>query len=183
MKLKSKPLSIVAGVVLFIPLCYTATVYVLLNKQYREATRGNFVHTANIFKDDLQRRMTKQAQDSDNMIRSMKMGEQIKLIHDCSGVDQFNLTKNSYHQILATLMQTMSAGGLCQMVVNVKKGTVLAYTEIGGKNPFRAGFHYKNPREIHTVAAIAEGATINAIEFQTQAEMPLKWIIALLSIL
>lgn len=179
MKLKLKLTGIVFIAVFFILICSTVVIYLLLNKQYREATQNSFVNTANIIKDDLLRRMAKQAQDSENMVRSMKMGEQIKFIHDFSGADQFSLTKNSYHQTVAALVQTMSAGGFWQMAVYDKNGTVLAYTEIGDKNQIQAGFHYKNPGELYTVAAVSEGASINAIEFQTEAEMPLKRIVTL----
>jgi methyl-accepting chemotaxis protein len=169
-------MGIVFGVVLFILICSTAVVYLLLNKQNRVAVQDNFVNTANIIKDDLLRQMTKQAQDSDNMVRSMKIGEQIKFIHDFSGADQFSLTKNSYHQTVAALVQTMSTGGFWQMAVYDKKGSVLAYSEIGDGNRVQAGFHNKNPGELYAIAAVAEGASINAIEFQTEAKMPLKGI-------
>lgn len=176
MKLKSKLMGIVFGVVLFILICSTVAVYLLLNKQYREATQEIFVSTSNIIKDHLLRRMTKQTQDSDNMVRSMKMGEQIKFIHDFSGGDQFSLTKNSFHQIVAALVQAISAGEFWQMVVYDTNGTALAYTEISDENGVQAGFHYKSNGEVYTVASVAEGDSINAIEFQTAATMPLKRI-------
>jgi sensor histidine kinase regulating citrate/malate metabolism len=57
MKLKTKLLGVVFGVILFIMLCSTVVVYLLLVKQYRKQAQDNFINTANIIKDDLLHQM------------------------------------------------------------------------------------------------------------------------------
>jgi methyl-accepting chemotaxis protein len=174
MKLKTKLMGVVVGVVVFILLCSTAAVYLLLGKQYREAAQDNFINTANVIKDDLLSRTAKQAKDSDYMARSTKMGELIKFIRDFSGGDQFSITRDTYHRTVASLVQTLSAGGLWQMAVYDSSGAVLAYAETDENGQVRAGFRYQNPDEKYAIAPIPEGAAINTIEFLTEAGMPLE---------
>jgi methyl-accepting chemotaxis protein len=176
MKLKTKLMGVVFGVVLFIMLCATGVVYLLLTKQYKEAAQDNFVSTANIIKDDLLRQMDKQTQDDDYMVRSNKMGEVVKFIRDFSGGDQFSITRDSYQRIVASLVHAVTAGGLWQMVVYDGNGTILAYSEADKENQIRAGFRYMDPDEKYAVASIPEGAAINSIDFQAQSRMPLDTI-------
>jgi methyl-accepting chemotaxis protein len=157
-------------------LCSTVVVYLLLTKQYREAAQDNFINTANIIKDDLLRQSDKQTQDSDYMVRSTKMGELIKFIIDFSEGDQFNITRDSYHRVVASLAQTVTAGGLWQIVVYDNKGAILAYTEADDKSQVRAGYRYFDPDEKYAVAPIPEGAAINTIDFQPGTRMPLERI-------
>ena len=50
-------MGVVFGVILFIMLCSTVVVYLLLVKQYRKQAQDNFINTANIIKDDLLHQM------------------------------------------------------------------------------------------------------------------------------
>jgi len=62
------------------------------------------------------------------------------------------------------------------MGVYDKNATILAYTEKGEENRIQAGFHFKNPVDVYAFATVAEGASINAIDFRDEVEMPLQWI-------
>jgi archaellum component FlaC len=101
------------------------------------------------------------------------MGEQVKFIRDFSGKDQFSITRDTYQRTVASLVQTVSAGGLWQMAVYTSDGAILAYTEADAQNQVRAGFRYKDPDEKYAVAVIPDGAAITAIEFKPEAQMPL----------
>ena len=173
MKLKTKLMGVVFGVILFIMLCSTVVVYLLLVKQYRKQAQDNFINTANIIKDDLLHQMAKQTRDCEYLVRSTKMGEQVKFIRDFSAKDQFSITRDTYQRTVASLVQTVSAGGLWQMAVYTSDGTILAYTEADAQNQVRAGFRYKDPDEKYAVAVIPDGAAITAIEFKPEAQMPL----------
>ena len=176
MKLKTKLMGIVLIVVLFIMTCSTVVVYLLLGRQYRAAAQDSFVNTADIIKDDLSRQMAKMARDSDDLVRSTKMGEQIKFINDFFDGDQFSITKGAYHRTVASLVQAVSAGGLWQMVVYDGKGAILVYAEAGEENQVQTGFRYKDPDERYALGVVPKGAAIDTIEFQPGPRMPLDSI-------
>ena len=89
-----------------------------------------------------------QTQESGNLVRSTKMGEKVKFISDFSGGDQFNMTKDSYNQMVSSLVQSLSVGDLWQIAVYNKNG------------------------EIFSFAPIPEGASINDIQFKNGSRMP-----------
>jgi hypothetical protein len=168
MKLKSKLMGVRLGVVLFIMLCSTVVVYLLLNKQNRQAAQANFINTSNIIKNDLLDRRNKQVQESRRMVRSTKLGQKLKFIFNFSAIDQFSLTQDTYNQIVASLVQTISANGLWQIAIYNKKGAILAYSEANAKNQIQAGYRYTNPDERFAIAPVPEGAAINDIKFENK---------------
>ena len=176
MKLRTKLMGVVFGVVLFIMLCSTVVAYLFLVKQFRGQAQDNFINTADIIKDDLLRLMAKQTRDGDYLVKSNKMGEQIKFLHDFSGEDQFTITRDTYHRTVASLVQTLSAGGLWQMALYDRDGAILAYTEADANNQVRAGFRYKDPDVKYAAAVVPEGAAVDTIKFQPGAQMPLEKI-------
>ena len=172
MKLKSKLMGIVFGVIVFVMLCSTTVVYLLLGSQFKQDAQENFVNTANIIGDDLQRRMDKQTLDCGNMVLSTKMDEQIKFIHDFSGPDQFSLTRDACHKTVASLVQTMNAGGLWQIADYDQARAVLtySYSQVGEE----AGFRFRDPDEKYALAPTPEGAAVNSIAFSNLGQMPLQ---------
>ena len=176
MKLKTKLIGVVLGVVLFIMLCSTVVAFLLLNKQNRQAAQANFINTSNIIKNDLLDMRNKQVQESDRIVRSTKLGQKLKFIFNFSKLDQFSLTQDTYNQIVASLVQNISANGLWQMAIYNKKGSILAYSEANAKNQIQAGYRYKNPDERFAIAPIPEGAAINDIKFENKSSMPFQTI-------
>jgi len=176
MKLKFKLLSVVLGVVLFMMLCSTVVVYILLNRQNMAAAKDNFNNTANIIKSDLLLLVKNQTQASGNLVRSTKMGDKVKFISDFSGGDQFSLTKDSYNQIVSSMVQAIGAADLWQISVYNKEGEILAFAEDDQKTGIQAGYHYRNPEELFAFAPISEGASINDVQFTTGAALPLETI-------
>ena len=176
MSLKTKLMGVVLGVVLFVMLCSTVVVYMLLNKQNRQAARDNFINTSNIIKNDLLGLRDKQDQESGKMVRSTKLGQKIKFIFDFSAMDQFSLTQETYNQIVTSLVQITSANGLWQTAIYDKKGAVLAYTEVNAEDQIQAGYRYKNPDVLFAFAPIPEGAAINDIHFKNKSSMPFQTI-------
>ncbi len=176
MKLKFKLISVVLGVVLFIMLCSTVVVYILLNRQNMEAAEGNFNNTGNIIKSDLLLLVKNQSQAGGNLVRSTKMGDKVKFISDFSGGDQFSLTKDSYNQLVSSMVQAVSAADLWQIAVYNKEGEILAFAENDENIGIRAGYHYRNPEELFAFAPISEGASINDVQFKSGADLPLKTI-------
>ena len=176
MSLKTKLMGVVLGVVLFVMLCSTVVVYVLLNKQNRQAARDNFVNTSNIIKNDLLGLRNKQDQESGKMVRSTKLGQKIKFIFEFSAMGQFSLTQATYNQIVTSLVQITSANGLWQTAIYDKKGAVLVYTEANAENQIQAGYHYKNPDELFAFAPIPDGAAISDIQFKNKSSMPFQTI-------
>ncbi len=176
MKLKSKLITVVLGVVLFIMLCSIVVLYALLSRQNEASARDNLSNTANIIKNDLFLAVKNQTQASGNMIRSTQMGEKVKFITDFSGSDQFSLTKDSYNQIVSSMVQTVSTADLWQLAVYNKDGDILTYTEVDENNAIHAGYHYRNPDELFASAAIKEGTSINEIQFENGAAMPMNTI-------
>jgi methyl-accepting chemotaxis protein len=176
MKLKTKLMGVVLGVVLFIMLCSTVVVYLLLNKQNRKAAQMNFINTSNIIKNDLIDLRNKQVQESSRTVLSTKLGQKIKFIFNFSAIDQFSLTQDTYNQIVAALVRNISANGLWQMAIYNKAGTILAYSEVDAKNQIRAGYRYTNPDVRYAVAPIPEGAAISDIKFENKNSMPFQTI-------
>jgi methyl-accepting chemotaxis protein len=176
MKLKSKLISVVLGVVLFMVLCSTVVVYILLNRQNMAAARVNFNNIANIIKSDLLLLVKNQTQAGSNLVRSTKMGDKVKFISDFSGGDQFSLTKNSYNEIVSSMVQAVGAADLWQLAVYNKEGEILAFAEADEKTGIQAGYHYRNPEELFACAPISEGASINDIQFKTGTALPLQTI-------
>ena len=176
MKLKTKLINVVLGAVLFIMLCSTAVVYILLNRQNMAVAQDTLNNTANIIKNDLLLLVKNQTQASGNMVRSTKIGEKVKFISDFSGGDQFSLTRDSYNQIVSSMVQTISAADLWQIALYKEDGQILTYTEVNENNEIIAGYHYRNPEELFAFASITEGASINEIEFKNDADMPLTTI-------
>jgi methyl-accepting chemotaxis protein len=174
MKLKFKLISVVLGVVLLMMLCSTAAVYILLNRQNMAAAKDNFNNTANIIKSDLLFLEKNQTQASGNLVRSTKMGDKVKFISDFSGGDQFSLTKDSYNQLVSSMVQTISAADLWQIAVYSKDGEILAFTEVDESNEIHAGYRYRNPEELFAFAPILEDASINDIQFKNEPDMPLE---------
>jgi methyl-accepting chemotaxis protein len=176
MKLKTKLMGMVLGVVLFIMLCSTVVVYLLLNKQNRQAARDNFINTSNIIKNDLLDLRNKQDRESAKMVRSTKLGDKIKFIFNFSALDQFSLTQGTYNEIVSSLVLATSANDLWQTAIYDKKGKILAYTEINDKNQVLAGYRYKDPDERFAIASIPEGASISDIQFKNNSSMPIQTI-------
>jgi methyl-accepting chemotaxis protein len=176
MKLKTKLMGVVLGVVLFVMLCSTVVVYLLLNKQNRQAAQANFLNTSNIIKNDLLDLRNKQDRESSKMVRSTKLGDKIKFIFNFSALDQFSLTQDTYNQIVASLVQTISASDLWQMAIYNKKGEILAYSEADAKNQIKAGYRFTNPDVRFAISPIPEGAAINDIKFENKTSMPFETI-------
>jgi methyl-accepting chemotaxis protein len=176
MKLKTKLMGVVLGVALFIMLCSTVVVYLLLNKQNRQAAQTNFMKTSNIIKNDLLDLRKKQLQESGRMVRSTKLGQKLKFINNFSAIDQFSLTQDTYNQIVASLVQTISANGFWQMAIYNKKGAILAYSEANGEKQIQAGYRYTNPDVRFAIAPIPEGSAINDIKFENKKSMPFQTI-------
>lgn len=172
MKLKTKLMGVVFGAVLFVMLCSTVVVYVLLNHQNRKAVKEHLVNSAGIAKDDLQHRMFKQAQECEHMVRSAKLGENLKFILDFSDGDQFSITRDSYTHMTAALVQTASTAGLWQMAVYDTHNKIVAYLEVDDENRIQAGYRYNNPDTVYGVAHIPDGTALNDIDFKPQPEMP-----------
>ena len=101
MKIKSKVLVGVIGVVLFMMICSTAAVYMLLNKQNYAAVQRNLEKTINLVKDDLGKRQAKQSQDARQAATVNKIGENIKFMADFAG--QINITRDGYVKTTAAL--------------------------------------------------------------------------------
>ena len=134
--------------------------------------RDTLNNTANIIKNDLLLLVKNQSEASGNMVPSTKMGEKVKFISDFSGGDQFSLTRDSYNQIVSSMVQTISAADLWQIALYNKDGQILTYTEVDENNEIHAGYHYRNPEEHFAFASIAEGAFINEIQFKNGADVP-----------
>jgi methyl-accepting chemotaxis protein len=83
------------------------------------AAQDNFNNTANIIKSDLLLLERNQIQTSGNLVRSTKMGDKVKFISDYSGGDQFSLTKDSYQQLVSSMVQTVSQ----EIAVNVNQAS------------------------------------------------------------
>ena len=181
MKLKTKLMGVVLGVVLFIMLCSTVVAYLLINKQNRQAAQTNFVNTGNIIKSDLLALENKQVKESSRMVRSTKLGQKLKFIFSFSKIDQFSLTQDTYNEIVASLVQNISANGLSQMAIYNKNGAILAYSVANAKHQIQAGYRYKNPDERFAIAPIPEGAAINDIKFENKSSMPIQTIKAAFS--
>jgi methyl-accepting chemotaxis protein len=176
MKLKFKLISVVLGIVLFMMLCSTVVVYILLNRQNMATAKDNFNNTANIIKSDLLLLVKNQTQAGSNLVRSTKMGDKVKFISDFSGADQFSLTKDSYNQIVSSMVQAIGAADLWQLAVYNKEGEILAFAEDNEKTGIQAGYHYRDPEELFAFAPISDGASINDIQFKTGAALPLETI-------
>jgi methyl-accepting chemotaxis protein len=176
MKLKTKLMGVVLGVVVFILLCSTVVVYWLLNKQNRQNIQANFISTSNIVKSDLQNLQEKQARQSNRIVLSTKLWEKMKFISNFSQIGQFSYTQDSYNKILASLVQAISNNNLWQMAIYDKNGAILAYGQAGGKNKIEGGYRFKNPDQLFAVAPIPEGAAIGDIKFENKKDMPLAMI-------
>jgi methyl-accepting chemotaxis protein len=142
----------------------------------QQAAQANFVNTSNIIKNDLLALKNKQVQESGRMVRSTKLGQKIKYIFNFSKIDQFSLAQGTYNQIVASLVQTISANGLWQMAIYNKKGEILAYSETNTEHQIQAGYRFKNPDERFAIAPIPEGAAINDIKFENKSSMPFQTI-------
>ncbi len=176
MKLKTKLMGVVLGVVVFILLCSTVVVYWLLNKQNRQNIQANFISTSNIVKSDLLNLQEKQVRQSNRMVLSTKLWEQMKFISNFSKLGQFSYTQDSYNKILASLVRAISNNSLWQMAIYDKNGAVLAYGQADAKNKIEGGYRFKNPDPLFAVAPIPEGAAISDIKFENIKGMPIKTI-------
>jgi methyl-accepting chemotaxis protein len=140
MKIKSKLLFGVIGVVLFIMICSTVAVDVLLNKQNHAAVQKNLEKTISLIKDDLSKRQVKQTRDARQMVSTNKLGDNLKFMADFSG--QISITRDSYVKTSAALTQFLSASELWQAAVYGNNGTIVAYSRTLGDKSMNVAYAF-----------------------------------------
>ena len=124
MKIKSKLLLAAITVVLFIMVCSTAAVYMLVNKQNSTAVRHDLGKTIVLIKDDLSKRQAKQLRDTRQNVTVNKLGEIIKFLTDFAG--QINITRDGYIKITTSLSQLVAASDFRQAAIYDRKGALVA---------------------------------------------------------
>jgi methyl-accepting chemotaxis protein len=164
-KIKFKLLLGVTGMVLFIMICSTVAVYLLLNKQNHAAVQQNLVKTIDLVKDDLNKRHRKQARDADKAVTVNKIGDGIKFIADFAG--QLSITRGSYLDTTAAMVRFTAASDLWQTAVYDQEGALLAAVQAMPDGTITATFvHDSNPPTFEH-ARMKAGVPINEVDWQT----------------
>ena len=174
MKIKSKVLVGVIGVVLFMMICSTAAVYMLLNKQNYAAVQRNLEKTINLVKDDLGKRQAKQSQDARQAATVNKIGENIKFMADFAG--QINITRDGYVKTTAALAQFISASELWQAAVYDQKGSVISLAQTMADKTLTIGYAYGAGKATFEHARINAGDPLNEAGWQKSDVSPLPAI-------
>ncbi len=174
MKIKSKLLVGVTGVVLFIMICSTAAVYMLLSKQNHAAVRQNLEKTINMIKDDLGKRQVKQIRDAGQVVTVNKIGENIKFIADFAG--QINITRDGYVKTTGALAQLISASELWQAAVYDRQGSIIASVQTMADQTLTTVYAYGEGQLTFEHARINAGDPLNEAAWQQSETSPLSAI-------
>jgi len=174
MKIKSKVLVGVIGVVLFMMICSTAAVYMLLDKQNHSAVQRNLEKTINLVKDDLGKRQIKQSRDARQAVTVNKIGENIKFMADFAG--QINITRDGYVKTTAALAQFITASELWQAAVYDQKGSAISLAQVMADKTLTTVYAYGADKLIFEHARINAGAPLNVADWQKSDVSPLPTI-------
>jgi methyl-accepting chemotaxis protein len=174
MKIKSKLLVGVTGVVLFIMICSTVAVYMLLNKQNHAAVRQNLEKTINLIKDDLGKRQAKQIRDAGQAVTVNKIGENLKFIADFAG--QINITRDGYVKTAGALAQLISASDLWQAAVYDHQGLVLASVQAMADDTLTTVYAHGEDQRMFEHVRIKAGDPLNEAAWQQSESSPLSAI-------
>ena len=174
MKIKSKLLAGATGVVLFIMICSTAAVYMLLNKQNHAVVQRNLEKTINLIKDDLGKRQAKQIKDTSQLVTANKVGENIKFISDFAG--QIDITRDGYVKTTGALAQLLSASELWQAAVYDQKGMIIASAQTMTDNTLTVVYTYGEGLLTFEHARLNAGDPLNEAKWQQSATSPLSVI-------
>jgi methyl-accepting chemotaxis protein len=171
MKIKTKLLAGVIGAVLFIMICSTIAVYLLLDKQNHAAVQRNLGKTINLIKDDLGKRETKQKRDSRQTATLNKLGENIKFMSDFAG--QINITRDAYVQTTSALAQFIAASELWQAAIYDQNGSIISVVQNMAGNRLTTVYAYGTDQLVFEHARINTGDPLNEVDWQTASASPL----------
>jgi methyl-accepting chemotaxis protein len=174
MKIKSKLLIGVIGVVLFIMICSTVAVDLLLNKQNHAAVQKNLEKTINLIKDDISKRQIKQMRDARQMVRVNKVGDNLKFMADFSG--QISITKDSYVKTSSALTQFLSASELWQAAIYGKNGTIVAYSRALTDKSMNVAYAFGTDKLTYENTRINAGDPLNEAKWQASTSSPIAAI-------
>ena len=174
MKLKSKILLGVTGIVFFIMTCSTFAVYYLLNRQNQRAVHENLEKAINIVRDDLAKRRDKQITDSANMVTTNQLGSHINFISQSA--DQADVARGSFLKTTEALSQTIISGGLWQAVIYDKNGELISFAQSMGDDTLMVGYADRSSPKTFTSSRIKIGDAIIDARWQTSGEFPIETI-------
>jgi methyl-accepting chemotaxis protein len=174
MKIKSKVLVGVIGVVLFIMICSTAAVYMLLDKQNHTAIQRSLEKTINLIKGDLGKRQAKQLRDARQAATGYKMGENIKFMADFAG--QISITRDSYIKTTAQLSQFINTSELWQAAVYDPKGAIVSFVRAMPDNALTVVYAYGADKPTFEQARMNAGDPMNGAAWKQADASPLPTI-------
>ncbi len=152
MKLKSKLISTVLVIIVFIMICSVVVVSFLANNQNRETAHKNLNNTMNIIHDALKQSEAKQVSDVLFMIKTDSLGSKIKFIYDFVKQGNAEFTLNSCIELTQSLSNLIVRSGLWQISAYTKDGKIIAFSQQTSGKDIISGyvFHTKGSKYFYS---------------------------------